>query len=31
MTVLRWLVWVFTPMRVRVVEIDGRTRIITEK
>ncbi len=28
MNVFRWLLWVFKPMRVRVVEIDGRTRVI---
>jgi len=29
--VFRWLLWVFKPMWVRVVEIDGRTRIISNR
>ncbi len=31
MNVFRWLVWILKPMRVRVVEIDGRTRITKEE
>ncbi len=32
MNVFRWILWVLTPRpRVRVVEIDGRTRLVKEE